>query len=163
MVSPRPRHAVPLPPPVDTTRLRQIFAAEIVTMLAAWTLPALLLPPAWFAPVGVSAPSAEHVVFVRLWGAATFALVVEQALAWRAPTRHPGAILVGIVAHGFGAIVIASVGAGGAFASWSTLAAAYAWVSALLMAGLAVALGTTGQPLLRRLAERPRAGSVKVM
>lgn len=132
-------------------------------MLAAWALPALLLPPAWFAPVGVSTPAVEHVVFVRLWGAATFALVVEQALAWRAPTRHAGAVLVGIVAHGFGAVVIASVGAGGGFASWSALATAYAWASALVMAGFALALGTKGQPLLRRLAERPRAGSVKIM
>jgi len=98
-----------------------------------------------------------------LWGAATFALVVGQALAWQAPGRHPGAVLVGIVANGLGALVIVSLGASGAFAAWSAAGTAYMWGCALVMTGLAVALTMTGQPLLRRLAERPRTGSVKVM
>ena len=163
MVSPRLRHAVPLPAPVDYTRLRQVLAAEILTTLAAWALPALLMPPPWMAALGIAAPSMEQLVFVRLWGAATFALVVGQALAWQAPGRHPGAVLVGIVANGLGALVVMSLGASGAFASWSTVGTAYAWACALVMAGLAAALTVTGQPLLRRLAERPRTGSVKVM
>jgi hypothetical protein len=163
MVSPRLRHAVPLPAPVDHTRLRQVLAVEILTTLAAWALPALLMPPPWLAALGISEPTTEQLVFARLWGAATFALVVGQALAWQAPGRHPGAVLVGIVAHGLGAMVIVSLGAGGAFAAWSAVGTSYVWASALIMAGFAMALTVTGQPLLRRLADRPRAGSVKVM
>jgi hypothetical protein len=163
MVSPRLRHAVPLPPPVDTTRLRQVLAIEIFTVLLAWALPALLLPPSWLAAFGTSASGTEELLFVRLWGATIFAILVGQVLAWRAPARHPGTLLVAVVAHGLGATVIVSAGAGGAFAGWSIATAAYAWSSALAMAGLAIALGMTGLPLLRRLAERPRPGSVKVM
>jgi hypothetical protein len=163
MVSPRLRHAVPLPAPVDYTRLRHVLAVEIITTLAACALPALLVPPPWLAAVGISEPTMEQMVFVRLWGASTFALVIGQALAWQAPGRHAGAVLVGIVANGLGALVIVSLGASGAFAVWSGLGTAYVWGCALVMAGLAVALTMTGQPLLRRLAERPRTGSVKVM
>ena len=163
MVSPRLRHAVPLPAPVDYTRLRQVLAVEIVTMLAAWALPALLMPPPWLAALGISEPTTEQLVFVRLWGAVTFAQVVGQSLAWQAPGRHPGAVLVGIVAHGLGTMVIVSLGAGGAFAAWSAVGTTYVWTSALLMGGFALALTVTGQPLLRRLADRPRPGSVKVM
>jgi hypothetical protein len=163
MVSPRLRHAVPLPARVDYTRLRQVLAAEILTTLAAWALPALLMPPPWMAALGIAEPSVEQLVFVRLWGAAMFALITDQALAWQAPGRHPGAVLVGIVANGLGALVIVSLGASGAFASWSTAGTTYIWMCATTMAGLAAALTVTGQPLLRRLAERPRTGSVKVM
>ncbi len=163
MVSPRLRHAVPLPIPIDYTRLRQVLAVEIIAMLAAWALPALLLPPAWLAVVGSGNVAIEQLVFVRLWGAAVFALAVGQTLAWRAPGRHPGAILVGIVANGLTALVIVSAGAGGSFATWSAIGIAYAWGSASIMTGLAIALATTGQPLLRRLAERSRPGSVKIM
>ncbi len=163
MVSPRLRHAVPLPLPIDTTRLRQVLAVEIVAMLATWSLPALLLPPPWLTTLGIAEPATEQLLFVRLWGAACFAIVVGQALAWRAPLRHPSAILIGIVGNGMGALVIVSLGTGGAFAAWPRLGVAYAWGSALLMAGIATALAVTGQPLLRRLVDRQRPGSVKVM
>ncbi len=160
MVSPRLRQAVPLPTAFDYTRVRQVLAVKIVVTLAVWALPALLLPPPWFAAVGVPEPPLEHLVFVRLWGAACFALVVGYALAWRAPARHASAILVGIVSNGLASLVIVSVGASGGFTTWSTLGAVYVWTSALLTAGIAVALTMTGQPLLKRLVDR---GSVKVM
>jgi hypothetical protein len=163
MVSPRLRHAVPLPAPADYTRLRQVLAAEILVTLAAWALPALLMPPPWIAALGITEPSLEQLVFVRLWGAANFALITGQALAWQAPGRHPGAVLIGIIANGLGALVIVSLGASGAFATWSTVGTTYVWACATIMAGLATALTMTGKPLLRRLAERPRTGSVKVM
>jgi hypothetical protein len=160
MVSPRLRHAVPLPTPIDYTRVRQLLAVAILVTLIAWAMPALLLPPPWFPALGVPEPPLELLVFVRLWGAACVALVVGYALAWRTPIRHPGAILVGIVGNGLAAIVIVSVGASGGFATWPVLGSVYIWVSAIVTAGLAVALAMTGQPLLRRLVER---GSVKVM
>lgn len=163
MVSPRLRHAVPLPIPIDTTRVRRILGAEVLVLLGAWALPALLLPPTWLTVIGIEEPPAEHLVFVRLWGAACFALAVGQALAWRAPLRHPSAVLVGIVANGLGALVIVSLGTGGAFAAWPGIGAAYAWASGVVMACLATALGVSGQPLLRRLVDRQRPGSVKVM
>jgi hypothetical protein len=163
MVSPRLRPAVPLPTPVDYTRLRQVLAVKIVTTLAVWALPALLLPVQWFPTFGLPEPPLEQLVFLRLLGAAYLALIVGYALAWRSPARHPGAILVGIVSNGLAALVIVSVGASGAFATWPLLGSIYIWGSALLTAVLAVALAQTGQPLLRRLVERQRPGSVKVM
>jgi hypothetical protein len=163
MVSPRLRHAVPLPIPIDYTRLRQVLAIKIVVTLAVWALPALLLPPPWFATLGIPEPPLEQLVFLRLLGAAYLALVVGYALAWRAPARHPGAVVVGIVSNGLAALVILSVGASGGFDTWTMLGNLYIWTSALLAAGLAVALGKTGQPLLRRMADRPRPGSVKIM
>jgi hypothetical protein len=163
MVSPRLRHAVPLPTPVDYTRLRQVLAVEIIATLALWALPALLLPTPWFATLGVPEPPPEQLVFVRLWGAASMALVAGYTLAWRAPGRHPGSILVAIIANALATIVIVSVGAAGGFATWSVLGSIYVWGSAVLMAALATALAMTGQPLLKRLVERPRPGSVKIM
>lgn len=163
MVSPRLRPAVPLPTSIDTTRLRRIFGAQIATSLAAWVLPALLLPPTWITRLGIADAAVEHLVFVRLWGAVSFGVVAGQAFAWRTPVRHPGTLLVTIVADAMSAIVIVSVGSGGAFSGWSGVAAAYAWGSAILLAGFAVALTTAGQPLLRRLTEKPRPGSVKIM
>jgi hypothetical protein len=163
MVSPRLRHAVPLPTPISYTGVRQVLGVKIVATLALWALPALLLPPPWFPVFGIPEPPPAQLVFLRLLGAAYFALVVEYLLAWRAPARHPGAILVGIVSNGLASLVILSVGAGGGFTTWGALGSVYIWGSALLTAGLAIALAMTGQPLLRRLAERPRPGSVKVM
>jgi len=163
MVSPRLRPAVPLPSPVNYTTLRQVLGLKIVVTLAAWALPALLLPPPWFPYFGIPEPPIEQLVFVRLLGASYLALVVGYALAWRTPARHPGAILVGIVSNGLAALVILQVGASGGFAAWSTLGAIYIWGSALLAGGIAIALAKTGQPLLRRIADRPRPGSMKVV
>jgi hypothetical protein len=163
MVSPRLRPAVPLPTSIDTRRLRQILAAQILTALVAWVLPALLLPPASFTALGLADPVVEQLLFIRLWGAVSFALVAGQTFAWRTPARHPGTLLVTIVADAMSSIAIVSVGAGGAFARWSASAEAYAWGSAVVMGAFAVVLTMTGQPLLRRLMERPRPGSVKVM
>jgi hypothetical protein len=143
--------------------LRQVLAVKIVATLAVWALPALLLPAQWFPTFGIPEPPLEQLVFIRLLGAAYVALVVAYALAWRSPARHPGAILVGIVSNGLAARVITSAGASGAFATWPMLGSIYIWGSALLTAGLAVALAQTGQPLLRRLVERQRPGSVKIM
>lgn len=127
MVSPQLRHAVPLPTPITYTGLRQVLAAKIVLTLAVWALPALLLPPAWFAHLGIPEPPLAQLVFVRLLGAAYVALVVGYALAWRTPARHPGAVLVGIVSNGLAAIVIVRVGASGGFSTWTALGATYIW------------------------------------
>jgi hypothetical protein len=140
-----------------------VLAIKIVVTLAVWALPALLLPPSWFATLGIPEPPLEQLVFLRLLGAAYLALVVGYALAWRAPARHPGAVVVGIVSNGLAALVILSVGASGGLDTWTMLGNLYIWTSAVLAAGLAVALGKTGQPLLRRMADRPRPGSVKIM
>lgn len=163
MVSPRLRHAVPLPTPISYTGIRRILAVKIIVTLGVWALPALFLPPPWFPVFGIPEPPIAHLVFVRLLGAAYLSLVVGYALAWRAPARHPGAVLVGIVSNGLASLVIVSIGAAGGFATWSVLGAIYMWGSAVLTAGLAVALAMTGQPLLRRLSERPRPGSMKVV
>jgi len=163
MVSPRPRHAVPLPTPVNYTTIRRVLAVKIVATLGLWALPALFLPPPWFPVFGIPEPPAAQLVFARLLGAAYVALVAGYSLAWRAPARHPGMVAVGVVSNGLAAFVILSVGADGGFATWSALGQIYIWGSALLAAGLAVALIVTGQPLLRRISERPRPGSMKVV
>jgi hypothetical protein len=163
MVSPRPRHAVPLPTPVTYTALRRVLAAKILVTLVLWAVPALLLPTPWFPVFGLPEPPPAHVIFVRLLGAAYVALVVGYALAWRAPARHPGAILTGVVSNGLAALVIVREGIRGAFESWTTLGACYIWGSAVVTLGLAMALVVTGRPLLKKIAERPRAGSVKVV
>src|SRR5437899_1913798 len=162
MVSPRPRHSVPLTLPVNPPALRRVLGAKILLTLVLWAAPALLFPVPWFPLFGIPEPPLAQLVFVRLLGAAYVALVVGYALAWRAPARHPGAILVGAVSNGLATLVILSVGARGGFASWDVLGALYIWASALLTAGLAVALVVTGRPLLKKIADRPRAGSVKV-
>jgi len=163
MVTPRLRQAVPLPAPIDSTKLRQVLAAAIATTLVLWIVPALLLPAPWFPVFGVPEPAAEQLVFVRLWGASVSGVLVGYALAWRAPARHPSAVLVGIVSNTLTCLVIVRTGATGAFSTWTPLGGAYIWGSALLAALLAAALLSTGQPLLRRLLERPRGSSVKVV
>lgn len=163
MVSPRSRRAVPLPTPVTYTALRRVLAMKIVMTLGLWAAPALLLPVEWFPVFGIPEPPPAHVVFVRLLGAAYVALVVAYALAWQAPVRHPGAILVGAVSNGLASIVIISVGARGGFATWNALGALYIWGSAAITAALATALVVTGRPLLRKIAERSRTSSVKIV
>src|SRR6185295_3979837 len=110
MVSPRPRHAVPLPSPISHTALRRVLASKILLTLALWAVPALLLPPAGFALFGIPEPAPSDVVFIRLLGAAYVALVVGYTLAWRAPARHPAPILVGVVSNAFAALVIVREG-----------------------------------------------------
>jgi hypothetical protein len=156
MVSPRPRQAVPLPVAVNATALKRVLAAKILVTTALWAGPALFLPAPWFPFVGIPEPPLAHLVFVRLLGAAYVALLVAYALAWRAPTRHPSAILVGAVSNGLAAFVILSVGSSGGFDDWSTLGKTYIWVSCLAAAAIAVALAVTGAPLLRKMADRPR-------
>lgn len=168
MVSPRPRQAVPLTVAINTTAVRRVLAAKILLTAALWAGPALLFPTPWFPLVGVPEPPLAQLVFVRLLGAAYLALITGYALAWRTPARHPGAILVGIVSNGLAALVILSVGSAGGFATWTALGALYIWGSALVAASLAVALAVTGRPLLRKIAERPRAtpprpGSMKAL
>jgi hypothetical protein len=136
---------------------------KILATLAFWAAPALLLPPPWFPLFGIPEPPATQLIFVRLLGAAYLALVVGYALAWHAPARHPGIVLVGIVSNGLAALVIASVGTGGGFASWPVLGTLYIWGSAVITAALAAALVVTGRPLLKRIADRPRPASVKVV
>lgn len=161
MVSPRPRHAVPLPSPAPHPLLRSVLAAKIVITVVVWAAPALLMPPPWFPVLGIPEPPLSHLVFVRLLGAAYVALVAGYALAWRAPARHPSAILVGIVSNGLAAVVILSVGASGGFETWSALGSLYIWMSALLAAAIAVALAMTARPLLRKIAaDRPRSMKV---
>jgi hypothetical protein len=169
MVSPRPRHAVPVPLPVPSTALRRVLGAKILLTLGLWAGPALVFPAAWFPVIGIPEPPLAHLVFLRLLGASYLALVAGYALAWRTPARHPGAILVGIISNALAALVILSVGSAGGFMSWSVLGAAYIWGSGVIAATLAVALALTGRPLLRKIAERPRAvpprggASVKVV
>jgi len=136
---------------------------KILATLALWAVPGLLLPPPWFPIFGIPEPPAAQLIFIRLLGAAYLALVVGYALAWRAPARHPGAVLVGIVSNGLAALVIVSVGAGGGFASWPMLGALYIWGSAAITAALAAALIVAGRPLLKKIVDRPRPGSVKVV
>jgi hypothetical protein len=152
-----------MPVPVSYTALKRVLAAKIVLTTVLWAAPALLLPPGWFPLFGIPEPPVAQLVFVRLLGAAYAALVVGYALAWRAPARHPGAVLVGIVSNGLAALVILSVGAGGGFATWDTLGAVYIWSSAVVTAGLATALLLSGRPLLKKVVDRPRTGSVKVV
>jgi len=154
--------------PVNPPALRRVFAIKILLTLGLWAGPALLFPVPWFPAVGIPEPPLAQLVFIRLLGAAYVALVTGYALAWRAPARHPGAVLVGIVSNGLAALVILSVGSAGAFESWSALGAIYIWGSGFVAAGLAGALAVTGRPLLRKGAERPRAtppraGSMKVV
>jgi len=163
MVSPRPRHAVPLPTPVSHTALRRVLATKILVTLALWAAPALLLSPPSFPVFGLPEPPPGQLIFIRLLGAAYVALVVGYALAWRAPARHPGTILVGVVSNGLATIVIVREGIAGAFADWTTLGAIYIWGSALVTAGLTAALIVSGRPVLKRIADRPRPGAVKVM
>ena len=152
MVSPRPRQAVPVPLPVSSNALRRTLAAKTLLTLALWAGPALFLPASWFPFVGIPEPPLAQLVFVRLLGAAYFALCVGYAIAWRTPARHPGAVLVGVVSNGLAALAILSVGSAGGFDSWSPLGAAYIWGSCLAAAGIATALVITGRPLLRKIA-----------
>ena len=168
MVSPRPRHTVRVLLPINSPSLRRVLAAKILLTLGLWAGPALLLPAPWFPVIGIPEPPLAQLVFVRLLGAAYVALVTGYALAWRAPARYPGAILVGIVSNGLAALVILSVGSAGGFATWSPLGATYIWGSGGIAGSLAVALAITGRPLLRKLVERPRVapprpGSTKVV
>jgi hypothetical protein len=135
-----------------------VLAAKIVVTVVVWAAPALLLPPRWFPVFGIPEPPLSHLVFVRLLGAAYVALITGYTLAWRAPARHPAAVLVGIVSNGLAAVVILSVGASGGYDSWTFVGQLYIWLSALAAAAIAVALTVTGRSLLKKLgAERPRS------
>ena len=107
-------------------------------------------------------PPEETIVFVRLLGAAYVALLVGYAIAWQQPARHAAMILVGATSNGLASVVILAAGVHGAFATWGLLGSLYIWGSALAAAAIAASLIVTGQPLLRRIGERPRMPSAKV-
>jgi len=156
MVSPRPRQTAALPLPVGSTGLRRTLAVKTLLTLVLWAGPALFLPAPWFPLLGIPQPPLAQLVFVRLLGAAYVALCVGYAMAWRAPSRHPAVVLVGIVSNALAALAILSVGSAGGFDGWSPLGAAYIWGSCLAAAAIAIALSITGRPLLRKIAaERP--------
>jgi hypothetical protein len=139
-----------------------VLGVKVLVTAGLWAGPALLLPREWFPTFGIPEPPEETVVFVRLLGAAYVALLVGYALAWQSPARHAAMIVVGAISNGLASMVILAAGVHGAFTTWGILGSVYIWGSALAAAAIAVSLMVTGQPLLRRIGERPRGTSAKV-
>ena len=86
--------------------LRRVLRVKIGLTLVLWALPCLLMPAAWFRFAGLNLLGVEAVLFCRLLGAAYVALCVGYGLALRAPEKHPGMRLVGIVSNGLAAAVV---------------------------------------------------------
>ena len=165
MVSPRLRHAVPLPTPINYTRAppgargQDRRDARRVGVARAAAAAAVVSRRSGF-PSRRSSSSSSCVSGARLRRArrrlragVARAGTPSRERSWSASCRTASASLV-----------IVSVGASGGFATLDARSARSTSGGARCSRpGLAVALAMTGQPLLRRLAERPRPGSVKVV
>ncbi len=125
--------------------LAAVLRVKIVLTLLLWCLPLLAFPASWFAWMGM--PEPQPVLFLRLLGAAFFALVVGYVLGLRELNRGNdvrNVVWVGIVSNGSAFLILLSAGANGAWEEWGILAWLSMWGSVLGTASITLGLVVAG-------------------
>lgn len=121
--------------------LKRVLQVKLGITLVLWALPCLLLPPAGFRLVGLPlGGSVPALVLVRLLGGAYVALCVGYALAIVDPDANAGMRLIGIASNGLASAILWIFIFRGTLVALPFRGKAYLVLSAVLTAGLAVAL-----------------------
>jgi hypothetical protein len=125
--------------------LKLVLLFKIFLTFAFWSLPLLVFPPSWLIAIGFLDPGAA-IVFVRLLGAAYFALGMGYILGYRdfGEGKDIGNVVrVGIVSNGLACFILLTFGILGKWNDWGIGAQAFMWGSAistgLITTGLFVA------------------------
>jgi hypothetical protein len=126
--------------------LKLVLRFKIFLTFAFWSLPLLVFPPSWLIAIGFLDPGAA-IVFVRLLGAAYFALGLEYILGYRDLGEGKdidNVVKVGIVSNGLACAILITFGVLGQWNDWVIGAQAFMWGSAiaagLITTGLFVAM-----------------------
>lgn len=125
--------------------LAAVLSVKILVTLFFWSLPLLTFPRSWFVWMGM--PEPKPMLFLRLLGAAYFALVVGYISGLRRLGRgdEVGDIVwVGITSNGSAFLILLLCGIAGTWKGWDILARSYMWISTLLTASITLGLVVTG-------------------
>jgi hypothetical protein len=125
--------------------LRIVLWVKVLVTLVLWVLPLLVSRPSWFVRVGM--PEPKPMVFLRLLGAAYFALVVGYLSGLRKLSRGEDVrdiVWVGITSNGLASLILLLSGIAGAWEEWGILARIYMWTSALATASITLGLVVAG-------------------
>jgi hypothetical protein len=112
-------------------QLKRLLIRKIAITGIFWCLPLLAFPTSWFVALGF--PTPEPLLFVRLLGAAYFALLVGYYMGMRGLVKGESpaqVIYMGIVSNGLACSVLMYFGSTGAWASWLGGAQVFMWLSA---------------------------------
>ncbi len=112
--------------------LKALLIRKIAITGLFWCIPLLLFPASWFVALGIPAP--EPLVFVRLLGAAYFALLVGYYMGLKglAKGENPAQVInMGIASNGLACLLLAYFGSTGAWAAWGKGAQIFMWLSTL--------------------------------
>jgi len=113
--------------------LPRILKFKIFCTIIFWSLPLLVLPPAWFPYIGLPVP--EPMIWIRLLGAAYLALTVLYYLGLielengRSATQ---AVWIGITSNGLACAILVYSGITGAWSTWSVQGQFIMWSSVIL-------------------------------
>ena len=127
------------------TALEIILWIKIVFTIIAWSFPLLLVPASGFQRMGM--PEPKPILFVRLLGAAFFALFIGYALGvW--DLRHgrtiTNTVWVGIISNGSACLLLLYFGCSGAWREWGRFARGALWLSAIITGLITVGLVSAG-------------------
>ena len=132
--------------------LKLVLLFKIFLTFAFWSLPLLVFPPTWLIAIGFLDPGAA-IAFVRLLGAAYFALGVVYILGFRDLSEDKdigNVVTVGIVSNGLACAILLTFGVLGQWNNWGIGAQAFMWGSAiatgLISAGLLVSMPRNVKP-----------------
>jgi hypothetical protein len=121
--------------------LAWVLRVKILVTLILWTFPFLALPASWFVWVGM--PEPKPMLLLRLYGAASLALVVGYISGLRRLGRGDdirNIVWVGVTSNGSASLILFLSGIAGAWEEWGMLARIYMWSSALLTASITLGL-----------------------
>ena len=121
------------PYPVPMKTLARVLGTKIVLTVVLWAAPLLFFPTSLLALFGIPVP--DEMAFIRLLGAAYWALIVGYSFGLVEIRRghHPtGIVWMGIASNGLACVILLWFGATGGFASWPPRGQAFMWLSAAL-------------------------------
>ena len=127
-------------------KLSIVFVFKIALTLIFWSLLPLLFPPSWLEFFGL--PQQSSYVFIKLYGMATFALVIGYGFGLREsyPSRNKqarrlmSAIWVGIVSNAGACLILLLYGLSGAWNAWGIVLQWGLWGSMAVTGMIALSL-----------------------
>lgn len=104
--------------------LKLVLLSKIFLTFTCWSLPLIVLPSSWSIAIGFPDPGAS-IVFVRLYGAANFALGVGYILGYfdfAGGKNVDNVITVGAISNSLACIILAIFGVRYGWNDWGILA-----------------------------------------
>jgi hypothetical protein len=124
--------------------LKLVLLSKIFLTFTFWSLPLIVLPLSWLRAIGFPDPGTS-IVFVRLYGAANFALGVGYILGYfdfAGGKDVDNVITVGAISNSLACIILAIFGVRDRWNDWGILAQIFMWISTiatgLITAGLLI-------------------------